>query len=282
MPLNMPGRALITVQRRELPASYSMPQMEKADRHYSIVYMISGDRRVITPFQQFDVHAGNVTVMPPQLYHRTFSMSDRPYTNYLVKISEELAEEFCAEIGRDIWDDVFEGRYFTFYDEDRKMIEDMLADMLYIYDKKASYSDILLKGQLYRLIIMIWEKNTGNEAECFKSRLSADIMEAMYYIERHYGEDIRLCDAAQSAGFSEGHFSRLFKAKIGISFSSYLKNVRLRHVKELLVNTDLSISEIAMETGFSTGDYLSSCFGESEGTTPTGFRRAMKQTEAQM
>lgn len=277
MPLNMPEKALITVQRRELNADYSMPQMEMADSHYSLGYIISGDRRVITPFQQFDVHAGNVTVMPPQLYHRTFPMSERPYINYLVKISEELAEEFCREVDRDIWNDVFEGRYYTFNEDDIRLIEQMLEDMLYVYGRRAGYSDIILKGQLYRLVIMIWEKNTGNEAEYFKSRLSADIMEAMYYIERHYAEDIRLCDAAENAGFSEGHFSRLFKAGIGQPFSVYLKNVRLRHVKELLINTDMSISEIAMETGFSTGDYLSACFSSDEGITPTKFRRMMQQ-----
>lgn len=277
MPLNMPEKALITVQRRELNADYSMPQMEMADSHYSLGYIISGDRRVITPFQQFDVHAGNVTVMPPQLYHRTFPMSERPYINYLVKISEELAEEFCREVDRDIWNDVFEGRYYTFNEDDIRLIEQMLEDMLYVYGRRAGYSDIILKGQLYRLVIMIWEKNTGNEAEYFKSRLSADIMEAMYYIERHYAEDIRLCDAAENAGFSEGHFSRLFKAGIGQPFSAYLKNVRLRHAKELLINTDMSISEIAMETGFSTGDYLSACFSSDEGITPTKFRRMMQQ-----
>ena len=277
MPLNMPEKALITVQRRELNADYSMPQMEMADSHYSLGYIISGDRRVITPFQQFDVHAGNVTVMPPQLYHRTFSMSERPYISYLVKISEELAEEFCREVDRDIWNDVFEGRYYTFNEDDIRLIEQMLEDMLYVYGRRAGYSDIILKGQLYRLVIMIWEKNTGNEAEYFKSRLSADIMEAMYYIERHYAEDIRLCDAAENAGFSEGHFSRLFKAGIGQPFSVYLKNVRLRHAKELLINTDMSISEIAMETGFSTGDYLSACFSSDVGITPTKFRRMMQQ-----
>lgn len=277
MPLNMPEKALITVQRRELNADYSMPQMEMADSHYSLGYIISGDRRVITPFQQFDVHVGNVTVMPPQLYHRTFPMSERPYINYLVKISEELAEEFCREVDRDIWNDVFEGRYYTFNEDDIRLIEQMLEDMLYVYGRRAGYSDIILKGQLYRLVIMIWEKNTGNEAEYFKSRLSADIMEAMYYIEQHYAEDIRLCDAAENAGFSEGHFSRLFKAGIGQPFSVYLKNVRLRHVKEFLINTDMSISEIAMETGFSTGDYLSACFSSDEGITPTKFRRMMQQ-----
>ncbi len=102
-------------------------------------------------------------------------MSERPYINYLVKISEELAEEFCREVDRDIWNDVFEGRYYTFNEDDIRLIEQMLEDMLYVYGRRAGYSDIILKGQLYRLVIMIWEKNTGNEAEYFKSRLSADI-----------------------------------------------------------------------------------------------------------
>ena len=45
-------------------------------------------------------------------------------------------------------------------------------------------------------------------------------------------------------------------------------------MKELLIHTGWSISEIAIRTGFSNSDYLSACFASREGMTPTAFRRA--------
>ena len=98
MPIGMPQKSLITVQRRELPSDFMMPQMEMAQTHYSIGYLISGDRRMITPYQQIDLHDGDMSVMPPMLYHRTFSLSDRPYINYLIKISEELLNDSAFDL----------------------------------------------------------------------------------------------------------------------------------------------------------------------------------------
>ena len=273
MPLNMPGKALITIQKRSLPSDYKMPVMEMAAEHYSLGYIISGDRRIITPYQQFDAHSSDVMAMPPLLYHRTFSLSDRPYTNYLVKISSELAQSFKSEVDAEIWDRIFEKKSFSFSEKDKETIESILEDMLIVYESGRSYSEILLKGALYRLTVFIWENSLDTDIHSFRTKLSDEIMDAMYYIEQHYSEDIRLGDVSAFAGFSDGHFSRLFTAQVGIPFSGYLKNVRIRHAKELLLNTADSVAQIAVRTGFSNGDYLSDCFKKNVGKSPLAFRK---------
>ncbi|MBQ3790100.1 MAG: helix-turn-helix domain-containing protein, partial [Lachnospiraceae bacterium] len=69
-------------------------------------------------------------------------------------------------------------------------------------------------------------------------------MDAVTYRDRG---QYRLAAVAEAVfRFSEGHFSRLFAAQVGVSFSEYLRNTRLRHVKELLIHTGWSISEIAI------------------------------------
>ena len=279
MPIGMPEEALLTIQKRELPSDFAMPQMEIAATHYSFGYVLSGDRRIITPYQQIDVHAGDMPVVRPMLYHRTFSLSDVPYTNYLVKVSERLADDFCKEISSKIWNDVFHEICISMDEADSRQAESLLADMLEIYESKAEYADVLLKGMLYRLIVLMWEKNRSHDSLQFRNKLSKEVMEVMYYIEQNYAEDIKLKDAAEAAGFSEGHLSRLFTAQVGVTFSEYLINVRLRHVKEQLINTDRSVSEIAMMTGFSNADYLSSSFHRHEGMTPTVFRKGIRSDD---
>ncbi len=273
MPLEMPSNALIMIQKRELPSDFRMPQMERAREHYSLGYIISGDRRFITPYEQYEAHAGDVTAMPPMMYHRTISTSDRPYVNYLIKISPALAEGFCREVDKDIWNYVFEKKRFSFDDSARQKIEFLLADMLEIYEQGSDYSNELLKGLFYRLLVMIREKNIAGDNTLFKDKLSKEIMEAMYYIEQNYTENIKLSDVADRIGFSEGHFSRMFAAQVGLPFSGYLINIRLRNAKELLINTGDSISEIALKTGFGSGDYLSASFNKYEGISPTAFRK---------
>jgi AraC-like DNA-binding protein len=150
--------------------------------------------------------------------------------------------------------------------------------MLEIYQRSASYSEELLKGILFRLIVMISEKNIAGDKTLFKGELSRDIMDAMYFIEQNYTENLRLSDVANKIGFSEGHFSRLFSAQVGVSFSNYLINIRIRHAKELLINTEDSISEIALKTGFGSGDYLSASFSKYEKTSPTAFRKSIRSS----
>jgi AraC-like DNA-binding protein len=279
MPFEMPQNATITIQKRELPSDFAMPQMEKADSHYALGYIISGDRRVITPYERFDAHAGDVTAMPPGMYHRTLSKSGTPYVNYLIKISGEVADQFCREVDPDIWDYIFEQKRLSFDESSRRKIVDIMEDMLEIYSGGATYLAVLLKGLLFRLLVFLRDNNISSDRTPFKSELSKDIMEAMYFIEKNYSEPIKLSDAAECIGFSEGHFSRLFSSQVGISFSNYLVNIRLRHAKELLINTRLPISDIALQTGFGSGDYFSACFNKREGISPTAFRTSVNEAK---
>ena len=72
------------------------------------------------------------------------------------------------------------------------------------------------------------------------------------------------------------YFSRLFRAQLGMSFTEYLSNVRIRHVSALLAQTNKSIMQIALETGYCHGDYMATQFKSKVGMTPTEFRRKSK------
>ena len=278
MPIRMPKGKMITIQKRDLPADYCMPQMEMAEEHYSLGYLISGDRHVITPMQQFDYHPGDVSLMPPLLYHRTVSHSSEPYISFLVKIAAECKEDFCERVDRKIWDVLYEQKVCSFTSEQQEWIEGDLEDMLSVYSSEASYADAILQGMLYRLLIYIYENRQGGGAFNFGNELSSEILEALYHIEKSYGEELTLEAMAAEAGFSTAYFSRQFKAQLGVPFSEYLTNVRVRHVQELLTQTDRSISEIALETGFCNGDYLAARFRQRVGMTPTAYRKNLRKS----
>ncbi|MCR4813291.1 MAG: AraC family transcriptional regulator [Lachnospiraceae bacterium] len=276
MPIRIPEKKLITVQRRSLPSDFAMPQMELAEGHYSIGLILTGDRRIITPFGQFDAHAGDVTTMPPLVYHRTFSTSETPYTNYLIKVSDKLEKRFAKEIDASLWQQVFEQKLLCFTTEKQLHIEHIMQDMYVIFEKKEHYSETLLTGLLFHLVVYLYENNIESSKHFFKEELSREIMDAMFYMEQHYAEELHIAEAASEAGFSEGYFSRLFSSQTGLSFTDYLINIRIRHAKELLIQTDKTVSEIAFETGFSNGDYFSSSFSKREGMTPSAFRKRNK------
>lgn len=78
------------------------------------------------------------------------------------------------------------------------------------------------------------------------------IIRVLNYIEEHYPDcDLSPYDIARHENVSYSHFSREFKTTLGVSFKSYLTNLRLKHALHDLQYTDLSITDIAMNNGFS-------------------------------
>ena len=96
MPEKLPAGIEISIARRSLPSDYQMPVMGMATDHFALGFLISGDRRTITPTQSYDAHAGDVTVMAPFLYHWTVSISDAPYESYLIKFTEKAENDLSG------------------------------------------------------------------------------------------------------------------------------------------------------------------------------------------
>ena len=81
-----------------------------------------------------------------------------------------------------------------------------------------------------------------------------------------------LSEMAERCGYSESRFSALYKSTYGISPMADLLNIRLENAKFLLLYSTKPISDIALETGFSTVFYFSSFFKRHFGTSPKEFR----------
>ncbi len=92
------------------------------------------------------------------------------------------------------------------------------------------------------------------------------------YIEENFSQALRLEETARENGFSVPVFGRVFKKNFAMSFSAYLRKVRLEQAKKLLVSTRLPISQVIQECGFSNQQYFFDLFKRSVGYTPQKFR----------
>ena len=94
----------------------------------------------------------------------------------------------------------------------------------------------------------------------------------MTYINNHYREELSLEDVAKFAGFSRYYFSRSFKRKTGYSFKDYLCQKRLQVAMDLLIRTNRSMRDVAIESGFGSVATFNRVFREKKGCTPTQYR----------
>jgi len=96
------------------------------------------------------------------------------------------------------------------------------------------------------------------------------------FVDSHLEDDISLETLAAEARLSVYHFSRAFRLSTGVSPHRYVLEQRVKRARQLLVQTDLSLSAIANAVGFFDQGHFSRQFRSLVGTTPSGFRRTSR------
>lgn len=101
------------------------------------------------------------------------------------------------------------------------------------------------------------------------------------YIEEHFRKDISVATLATIMNLSPVYFSNAFKAAFHIAPKQYILNKRLTESRKLLLETDLSVKEIAYAVGFENENYFSELFSARTGVSATRFRqRALPEARA--
>ncbi|MBQ7821096.1 MAG: helix-turn-helix domain-containing protein [Clostridia bacterium] len=92
------------------------------------------------------------------------------------------------------------------------------------------------------------------------------------YIAQNYSRHVSLGDLCKRIGYSEAHISRLFKEENGVSFKSYLQQIRINESCRLLLTTNENIIDIAERVGYSNMKFFNKIFKEHTGKTPKEYR----------
>lgn len=98
------------------------------------------------------------------------------------------------------------------------------------------------------------------------------IARAKEYIQEHQTENLRLSHVAKAVNTSTFYFCKMFKKVTGINFTDYLSRVRIEKSKNLLLNPNLRVSEIAFEVGFQSLTHFNRVFKKILGQSPTEYR----------
>jgi len=101
------------------------------------------------------------------------------------------------------------------------------------------------------------------------------VVRAKQFIAAHQGEDISLGDVARAVNTSTFYFCKLFKKATGLNFTDYLSRVRIEKAKNLLLNPNARVSEVAYEVGFQSLTHFNRVFRKIVGESPTEYRRRL-------
>jgi YesN/AraC family two-component response regulator len=98
------------------------------------------------------------------------------------------------------------------------------------------------------------------------------ITKAKAFIEQNHAEDLSLGTVAKAVNTSTFYFCKMFKKATGINFTEYVSRVRIEKSKNLLLNPNLRVSEIAYEIGFQSLTHFNRVFKKIVGQSPTEYR----------
>jgi AraC-like DNA-binding protein len=160
--------------------------------------------------------------------------------------------------------------------------------MLEIYDeyyKKTELSELKIYLKLVKMFVCLHEGAASEKRDqmgCTSGKLdeyNERFGAVKKYIEKNYMEDITLDTLAEIAGYSKYHFSRIFKQYTGSSHIEYVNKTRINVAQKLLLDPDISITEVAMNSGFTSITSFNRVFKEIKHCTPSEFKKFYKSSD---
>ncbi len=266
------------IEIRTVPNYLIAPRMEKhmladqttveAHRHtnyYELEFVTSGIG--IATINELEIHVtpGDIFFMTPLDVHSFHMDNGDIYVSNLSFSEATILPEYQNILFNT------QIRYAHF--EDTKAITDifdLISRETQINDHfKSNNINFLVNMILAEFIRVADFENTSAEAHPL-------ILNIVRYVRIHATENITLESVAKSFNISPQHLSRLFKQSLGIGFKQYLISLRLDLAKNLLALTDMSITAVCFDIGFSTLENFIRIFKKNNGITPLEYRKKHK------
>jgi AraC-like DNA-binding protein len=138
---------------------------------------------------------------------------------------------------------------------------------------------VLGKGIFTRREILERIQNTLAHDRRLGTEAQRLVHQAMAFIHHHYKEPISRRNIAEYLCVNEQYLSRCFAKELGIGPMAYLSRYRVEQAKQLLEKGKLSITQVALEVGFSSQSYFSRLFQKEVGITPSSYQRGERPVE---
>ncbi len=235
-------------------------------------YCIKGSRESVIDKTRYVINEGEMSVIAPGVAHE-FPQSDDGDRLILTGVvgASFLKKYFSVFSGAEFTSSVIDLRS----DGKRTELRRSLDEIARLLNESSVCSSMLINGELYKVCAYLSEElrtsaDSGAEARLASVQSIDPALELIFY---EYKSNISVDGAAAVTGYGKSNFCRIFKKTTGLTFHEALNKRRTRIACGLLKETELSISEIAYETGFSDAKSFCRVFKTYIGLTPGTYRK---------
>lgn len=157
-----------------------------------------------------------------------------------------------------------------------KIIQTFNADSKVLVIELSSVTESIqvMNFQLFRQRLLIFCENAAKYVKQNKEISSASLVSQVEdYVIRNYSSNLTLKTIAERFHINPVYLGQIFRKELGVYFNDYLHKLRIEKAKQLLLNSELRISEIAIRIGYRDDNYFSNKFQKQEKMTPHQYRK---------
>ncbi len=225
----------------------------------------------------FTAEKGDIVIFPSMTPHYTFTNelgSSRSYIQFLESdflTADSPTDNFEMFLRRST------EAYFIFKagTEENAAFKACIDEIFAEYVDQRPYYEGFITSGIHKLMASFYRygifSGSLNKSD---SEAVTKIAPSVKFMEENFLKKITLEDVSHVSNLSPYYFCRLFKRATGAGFNDFLNFLRVKRTEELLCETDASIAEIAVSSGFSSAPYYNYVFKKLKGLSPLQFRRS--------
>ena len=262
--------------------------------HYfvELLYVYQGDLLVTCNEHRYHLTPGDLILLPPQAIHSIYpyeEQADFDYAcikfninkiqlvgNYLPNLNVQLRK--IAQLKNPPL--VFQERVL-----EHISLSDFFTQIVEEAEKRCYGYNSFIYSKLSELMVKIlrtwYYAGYLMHMDTILEQNEYSLQDTLVYIDEHSHENINIEHLAHMCNMSYSYFAKLFHKQFGQSCKQYIEFIRLSKAENLLLFTELDLTEIAGETGFADCSHLIRCFRKRYEITPKQFRMKHRLTQKQ-
>lgn len=256
---------------------------------FELIYITYGQGLFTVNGKRYLCKEGDLVVIPPGAIHSIERNQEDniEYFNILFSFSllEENPQSICYRKFLTLISDYDCMKDNLIKCESRigKMLAPSVKDLIDHRHQKYSGYELMIKSQLYKILYILFNENLNAKKEESTNQKEMEnarrLKKILLYTRKHFTEKISIDEAAKIVSLSPSRFMAFFKSQTNSSFVQYLIDYRLEIAAEEIIQSRLSITEIAMKNGFENISYFIRSFKKKFGKSPLAYRKNSQEAK---
>lgn len=238
--------------------------------YYELYYLEEGERYHLLEDDLYLLKAGEMILFSPYVMHRSYGLDDVPFKRIVLYFTAEAIDSLGLKKSLDAGNGVYRLERQENYTL-RQMLNTLIRIPVNCAQFQKEYQHALLNTLLFSLILH------ARKQEPQPQEKQERINQVIQYIHTHYQEDITLEDLSQRFYVSPSYLCREFKRHTRRTLVQYINVTRIMNAQRKILETELNITQVSEETGFSNLTHFNRTFKSVTGVSPSAYRKTHRK-----